>query len=181
MDNQTIDERLGEILHSYREGNNPWGSGLETAKAAIRQLVLDSLPGEPCDPSTWALGYGSCLSSIKQSWEPIKAQIMNHLPPIKSKHIGCLCCPGSESCLPMDTTLYSGFGGWSITCDDELWFRENSETEWEHCRTLQDIETTVQASPNHDWRAVLDAPLRGAVYQRQNGKWLLIEENEGFA
>lgn len=81
----------------------------------------------------------------------------------------------------MDTTLYNGFGGWIITRDGELWFSENSETEWEDSKKLQDIEIAAQDSPDHDWRAILNAPLRGAVYQRQNGKWLLIEENEGFA
>lgn len=68
MDKQTIDERLDGILryHDY------YGEIYYT-KAAIRQLVLESLPGEIKPEFTWYKeGFNACLSSIRKSWEPIK-------------------------------------------------------------------------------------------------------------
>ena len=103
------------------------------------------------------------------------------LKPIKSTHVGCLCCPGNESDLCMDTVLYTGFGGWSIHKNGELYYMGDQNTEWEDEKKLSDIEKEAALDPDNDWRAKVFLPLRGATYQRQNGKWILVDENIGFA
>lgn len=104
------------------------------------------------------------------------------MPPIKPKRVGCLCCGSSnETHLAMTTVLYQGFGGWMILKDGELFHMEDNNTEWEDFKTLAFIEKKAKQSPNADWKAVCDTPLHGEVYQRQRGKWVLVEENEGFA
>lgn len=103
------------------------------------------------------------------------------LKPIKPHRVGCLCCPGAKTVLPMDTVLYYGFGGWMITKDGEMFFHEEVDKEWEENRTLQYIENKAKRSSKSDWRAILDTALHGEVYQRQRGKWVLVEQNLGFA
>ena len=116
---------------------------------------------------------------------------MTHEQPITNPHIGCLCCGGGEMkkdeeviLCDMDTRLYNGFGGWSIRRNTSHCFEANAakDIEWEEYPTLKDIETLAKHEPNEDWKAYLDLPLRGAVYQRQgNDRWVLISTNMGFA
>lgn len=47
--------------------------------------------------------------------------------------------------------------------------------------TVADAEEVAAADPDHDWQIVMFGPLHGEVYQRQDGRWLLIEKNQGFA
>lgn len=102
------------------------------------------------------------------------------LSPIKSKQSSCTCCNSFEQHLDFDTQLYSGFGGWTITKNGELYYYAKN-SDWDSSKTLAEIELEASKEPNNDWQAVLFAPLRGATYQRQNDKWVLVEQNEGFA
>lgn len=112
----------------------------------------------------------------------LNAGAVNYLPAIKPKRVGCLCCGSNvETHLPMDTVLYMGFGGWMITKNGELFYMADSNLEWEQFKTLADIEKSAKKDTKADWRAVCDTPLHGAVFQRQRGKWVLVEENAGFA
>ena len=44
------------------------------------------------------------------------------------------------------------------------------------------LENEALKDPDHDWRVVLDGPLRGRTFQRHDvGKWVLVSENDGFA
>ena len=101
----------------------------------------------------------------------------------KKIYHGCLCCGGTEKVLDLETRLYQGFGGWNITKDGKLYFEEpNIDKTWEEFKTLKEIENEAKKDPNHDWRAILDLPLRGGQYQRHgDDKWVLIESNMGFA
>lgn len=103
-----------------------------------------------------------------------------YLTPIKKKNAGCLCCEGLGHELPLDTVLYNGFGGWSISKDGQM-FSDDMDKEWENFITLVQVEEMAAKEPDLDWRAICYTPLHGETYQRQNGKWLLVEENEGFA
>lgn len=105
----------------------------------------------------------------------------NYLPPIKPKRVSCLCCGSSQACLPFDTVLYSGFGGWMINRNGQGFFLDDSNKEWEEFKTLAFIEEQAAKDPDADWVAICDTPLHGEKYQRQNGKWVLVEENDGFA
>lgn len=103
------------------------------------------------------------------------------LPVIVPHHHGCLCCVGAEITLEMDTVLYNGFGGWSVTKDGDLFYEASPNGEWSDFSKLSDIEKYAAKSPNSDWRAICNTPLHGETYQRQNGIWFLVEQNEGFA
>ena len=99
-------------------------------------------------------------------------------------HQGCLNCGGTEQVLEMDTRLYNGFGGWSITKNSELFFEEDctSDKDWDEWKTLAEIEKTAKKEPDNDWRAIFNLPLRGGEYQRHFEEgWVLIESNRGFA
>lgn len=111
----------------------------------------------------------------------MKNQSFEFLPAIKPvMHCNC-CSSGTESHLSLDTILYNGFGGWSVTKDGELFYLDDNNTEFEDSKSLRFIEEQAAADPDHDWRAIGFFPLHGETYQRQNGKWVLVERNEGFA
>ncbi len=101
----------------------------------------------------------------------------------KTKHIGCLCCDGSEDILEMETKLYNGFGGWSISKDGEQIEIENSNPDnWDELTELKDIEKLAQLEPKKKWIAFLFLPLREATYERADcGQWVLIKTGMGFA
>jgi len=101
--------------------------------------------------------------------------------PLKQINATCLCCGSLQLHLDFETTLYMGFGGWTVTKNGELFYVMDNETEWEDCKKLKDIEAFAVKEPNADWLAICDTPLHGETYQRQNDKWVLIEQNEGFA
>ena len=106
----------------------------------------------------------------------------NLLTPIKGGSGGCLNCGFTKNILPMRTRLYSGFGGWIITKDNELYFMEDSNKEYDKNKTLSYIERRAKLQPECDWQAELDIPLRSATYQRQGkSKWVLVKSGQGFA
>lgn len=101
---------------------------------------------------------------------------------IQPTHHGCLCCPGAEQTLSMETVLYNGFGGWAIFKNGEPFFMDESNKEWEEFETLAFIEEMAQKEPDADWRAHCDTPLHNEVYQRHGeNQWHLIEQGQGFA
>ena len=103
------------------------------------------------------------------------------LPPLPAKASNkCTCCGDTVQHLPLDTELYNGFGGWQVNKNGALFYQADSG-DWDNSKTLSDIEVEAALDPNNDWQAVLYTPLRGATYQRQNDKWVLVEVNEGFA
>ena len=102
-------------------------------------------------------------------------------PPIKAKMIGCALAP-IHDVAPMDEIIAVGFGDAHVEKDGETIYREPTEYEEQDFWTFQDAENEALKDPDHDWRVVLYAPLRGRVFQRQEpGKWYLIEEDQGFA
>ena len=46
---------------------------------------------------------------------------------------------------------------------------------------LAECEKLAAAQPDTDWRIFRMGPLHGETYQRQFGKWVCIERNQGFA
>jgi hypothetical protein len=94
---------------------------------------------------------------------------------------GCLCCPGSEGMLAMDTVLYNGFGGYTVERDGELFYMGDPNQKWERFKKLRTIEKVAACDPKHQWRVTLLNPLRGATWERHRGKWHLIDTNMGFA
>jgi hypothetical protein len=76
------------------------------------------------------------------------------------------------------------FGFAALTKDGAVIWEEDprkirTEEDWMTC---SDAEQIAEAEPDHDWRIVMDGPLKGETYQRQdNGRWVLIASNQGFA
>jgi hypothetical protein len=128
------------------------------------------------------------------------------LPPYQSAiHQGCPHCPPIERLAPLDMLIGVGFGYAVATKDGDLIFSESSRgpmrhyydsklaqlliylstrkvIRWEGLPILADIEELARENPDHDWRVILDAPLRGRAYQRHGpGQWILIKSNGGFA
>lgn len=94
---------------------------------------------------------------------------------------GCLCCPGTDEHLDMDTVLYQGFGGYHVEKDGEIYYWADSDLEWEQYKTLADIEKEAKRTPGSVWRVILNNPLRGATWERKRGVWHLKDHNNGFA
>lgn len=95
---------------------------------------------------------------------------------------GCLHCPGNEDILAMDTVLYNGFGGYNVQKDGDIFYVGDPNGEWESFKTLAEIEKEAEKSPNSKWQVILNNPLRGATWERnEKGEWILIETNLGFA
>ena len=100
---------------------------------------------------------------------------------LKPKMRGCFHAPMQEV-LDMDEIIAVGFGDAHVSKDNKIVYCEPSEYEPQNIWTVQDAENEALKDPDHDWRIVLYAPLRGRVFQRQEpGKWYLIEEDQGFA
>jgi hypothetical protein len=95
-------------------------------------------------------------------------------------HQGCLNCPPVLPIADMDIRVCVGFGIAQITKDDEIIYQDISIAD--KVPTLQEFEKMAQLDPNHDWRLLLEAPLRSREYQRQGiEKWVLIDSGMGFA
>lgn len=104
------------------------------------------------------------------------------LEPILPKMRGCLNCGTLIQEAPMDMTIAVGFGEATVKKDGEIIYSEPCEYEEQNFWTVQDAENEAEKDPDHDWRIALYAPLRGRVFQRhEKGKWILVEENMGFA
>lgn len=95
-------------------------------------------------------------------------------------HQGCLNCPPVERVAPMNMLIAVGFGYAAVTRGSKVVFREKPNDDDLHY--LEEFEAMAAKDPDHDWRVVLNAPLRSRTYQRHGpGKWVLIESGEGFA
>lgn len=73
-----------------------------------------------------------------------------------------------------------GFGAALIKKDGEIVFSEQPNDN--QFRRLSSFERLAAKDPDHDWRCVLDAPLRSREYQRHGTKrWVLVKSGPGFA
>ena len=104
------------------------------------------------------------------------------LPAIEGGQMSpCLCCGPRDSHLCAETRIAVGFGYAALTKGDEcVWMECNHELD--DCMTVAQAEELAAADPDHDWRIVLDGPLRGATHQRHGEmQWVLVKTNMGFA
>jgi len=104
------------------------------------------------------------------------------LEPLPGKPNPCMNCPPILAEAHPEKLIAVGFGEASVTRDGHEVYREppgleDDEDYWDFARA----EEVAAEDPDHDWRATLFGPLHGETYQRQDGKWLLVEKNEGFA
>lgn len=98
-------------------------------------------------------------------------------------HQGCLSCPPVLEIANMDMGIAVGFGSADVLCDGKTFFDGEAYYE-KHGKvvTLKEIEHKAAKDPGHDWRVILNGPLRSREYQRQGkDKWALIDSGPGFA
>lgn len=107
------------------------------------------------------------------------------LPPIEAKDVnqGCLCCPVPAVHARLEKQIAVGFGGADCTKDGELVYDGEADyQQGKEPKSIGDMEELAKADPGHDWRVCFFGPLHGETYQRQGeGKWVMVESNEGFA
>ncbi len=105
------------------------------------------------------------------------------LPAYEGKvHQGCINCPPVLRKAKMDTKIAVGFGFAGVKRDGDIIFMADTIAEWKDIPTLMKFENMARKDPDHDWRLVLDAPLRSREYQRHSkNEWILVASGEGFA
>lgn len=105
------------------------------------------------------------------------------IEPFRSgKFIGCLHAGPVEDIAPMNMLIGVGFGIANVTCDGAIVWDEMSVEDDADYWTTADAESMAEKDPDHDWRIVMNAPLRNMTYQRHDSsKWVLIESGMGFA
>ncbi len=97
-------------------------------------------------------------------------------------HQGCLSCPPVEKVASMDMVIAVGFGMAGVTKDSMPIYIETLDLDEDDFWTVQNAENAAKNDPDHDWRIIMDAPLRGRTYQRHgDDEWVLINSNRGFA
>lgn len=99
----------------------------------------------------------------------------------KPKYGGCLNCPPRKAVFGRRDRIAVGFGMAALLRDGEPVWMEEPGMAFEQCLTGRNAERRARRDPDHDWRIVLHGPLKGSTYQRQDGQWVLVEQNSGFA
>jgi hypothetical protein len=75
-----------------------------------------------------------------------------------------------------DRRLSVGFGQVQVLKGDEcVWGGDDWEV------SARQFTEMADADPKHDWRIEFYGPLHGETYQHQNGQWVMVETNMGFA
>lgn len=112
-----------------------------------------------------------------------KTKTWKKLKPYNGKiHQGCFNCPPVLSKAKMYTRIAVGFGYAGIEKDGKSIFTEKADMDWGDIPTLMKFENMARRDPDHDWRLILDAPLRSREYQRQgHNNWILVKSGQGFA
>ena len=112
-----------------------------------------------------------------------KAREVKYEPAIQPNPNPCLHCPDPQAIAPMDMVIAVGFGSACLTKNGKLvWDEQRANGEWEKMLTVAQAEKLALRDPNADWRIEKHGPLHGETYQRQGpGKWVCIEQNQGFA
>jgi hypothetical protein len=115
------------------------------------------------------------VSEVIERWPATKR------PAIEGGFGGCLNCGPRPSLFPADARIAVGFGMAVLTRDGaHVWSEDGRD--WDACLSGAQAEGMAAADPDHDWRIELEGPLSGRMYQRHGpGKWVLIEQSEGFA
>jgi len=101
---------------------------------------------------------------------------------VSKLHYGCINCSTAALEAPMEMLICTGFGEAYVTKDDkQIYDGEQDFQTGKWVKTVKEIEEVAAKDPNHDWRIVKYGPLHGETFQRQDGKWICIESNGGFA
>lgn len=88
-------------------------------------------------------------------------------------------CGPRPSIFPRAGIIAVGFGVAAILKDgNAVWREKSDDARW---KTGRSAEAMARKDPDHDWRIVLHAPLSSREYQRQDGKWVLVKQDMGFA
>lgn len=103
------------------------------------------------------------------------------LPALEGRPNPCLCCPPIAAQFAPEAPIVVGFGDAYVKRGSEVVYQEPADASQGGFWTGAEAEARAVLDPDHDWRIVLDGPLHGETYQRQDGAWVLVERNRGFA
>ena len=93
---------------------------------------------------------------------------------------GCYNCAPEPEVMPLDAELHDRIYGWvTVKRGKDIVWSDDSNDPASH--PLSEFEAKAAADPEHDWRLVLWGPLSGQEYQRQDGAWVLVKTDQGFA
>ena len=93
---------------------------------------------------------------------------------------GCLNCPPKPENMPVETDLHDLiYGMISIKRGRTTVWSDDMHDPTPH--PLSEFEAMATSDPERDWRLILWGPLSGQEYQRQDGEWVLVKTNQGFA
>ena len=108
---------------------------------------------------------------------------MNHwLQRIEHVHTtGCLNCPRTDAVADPATIIAVGIGFAAVTRDGVMIYLEDQDRPVGEWAEVGHFNSSAAYEPNHDWRIILNGPLRGRAYQWQGDNWYLVEQNNGFA
>ena len=96
--------------------------------------------------------------------------------PVTRANVGCLNCGAAPIILPPNCHLAVGFGAVKVERDGEIQW---SGDDWG--MTTYRWTRRANKEPDHDWQIEFIGPLYGETYQFQNGRWVMVETNLGFA
>lgn len=177
----TLTDKQLQALRLIHECDVVRISGLSTGKSNNDEAVINIRTAQ----SLQALGlldeqHQLTDAGLEELRGPVLAGV-DLLPPFSGAiHQGCLCCPPVTAKADLSLIVAVGFGYAAITRDDEVIFEERDDDEEWH--DLREFEKMAQKDPHHDWRCILDAPLRYRAYQRHaKNTWVLVESGMGFA
>ena len=98
------------------------------------------------------------------------------VPLAEPVHSGCLLCGSKPIELPLTKMLCVGFGDVTVSRDEEIIWQGDDDSV-----TLERFEEMAKLDPDHNWHVTFNAPLWEGIWQRQDGKWLLVWKGMGFA
>jgi hypothetical protein len=120
----------------------------------------------------------------------MKKKQWKKLSPVGSENTwqACMSGPPTTEKASMHMRIAVGFGDAYVKKDttvvwDEVrdFVRKDKDVleHWREIPTLMRFEYLARKDPDHDWRCVLNAPLRYREYQRQGRNlWILIKSNQ---
>ena len=96
--------------------------------------------------------------------------------PVTRANVGCLNCRAAPTILPPKAILCVGFGMVNVSRDGELMWTGNDEN-----MTSYRWTRWAKKQPERDWQIEFVGPMHGETYQFQDGRWIMVESNLGFA
>ena len=99
------------------------------------------------------------------------------------EQIAVFTCPPSIDIIADMDMLIIAWGEAKVTCDEKTVYDQPLDAQsWDEYWTVKDAEDVAKKEPHRVWKIIINGALQGKTYQRMSAcKWLLVDENDGFA